>query len=210
MISMSTTVVRGPSASPRVCQSRAAACSMQHVVTTRAGWYSRHTCSWDMDGGFNEFTIRRLEHTEVRASEMQQTVATRRQLAMLSRAHGKERRRRSEAGRTHLDQWSGGPTSIVRTITQHSCIYLIVSLVHVLSCCFQGSGYCRVETKLHTLLQPELLSEPSEGNQSEGTLGSAKTTLTPPPTRRHLPNPPSLSLALNLSPRKLGGLPPRG
>ena len=89
-----------------------------------------------------------LEHTEVRASEMQQTVATRRQLAICSLEHmGK-----SAAGvvkpAEHIDQWSGGPTSIVRTITQHSCIYLILSLVHVLSC-FQGSGYCRVETKLH-------------------------------------------------------------
>ena len=166
-----------------------------------------------MDGGLNEFTILRLEHTEVRAWSERDAADCRHKTPT---RHALEHMGKSAAGvvkpAEHIDQWSGGPTSIVRTITQHSCIYLIVSLVliHVLSCCFQGSGCCRVETKLHTLLQPELLSEPSEGNQSEGTLGSAKTTLTPPPTRRHLPNPPSLSLALNLSPRKLGGLPPRG
>jgi len=177
---------------------------MQHVVTTRAGWYSRHTCSWDMDGGFNEFTIRRLEHTEVRASEMQQTVATRRQLAMLSRAHGKERRRRREAGRTHRpverrtnEHSSHDNPTLLYLFDLISCTCVVLfPRIRVLSRRNEASPRCRNRSyfqnrpkgiKAKALLvapkQPAPLRQPHPSSPSEPTLAQPRSQPLAPKVR---------------------------
>jgi len=131
---------------------------------------------------------------EREASEMQQTVATRRQLAMLSSTW--ECRRRREAGRTHrpverrTNEHSShdNPTLLYlfdRISSTNTCVVLLFPRIRVLSRRNEASPRCRNRSYFQ--------SRPIEGNQSEGTLGSTQTTLTPPPTSPSSPSEPTLA-----------------